>query len=805
MKNLIKREFTAIMTSNIGVFFALLFLVANSLILWVFEGNYNLLDAGYANLGRFFNLVAILFLFLIPALTMGSFSSEKKNRTMDLLRTRPVSDSNILQSKIISFCIYILILLLSVSVHFATIYVLGSPVGNIDIGVFLTSNFGLLLLAVVFINIGIFASGLSSNQIVAYIIALTLNIVVFWGGDFLGTLFSSGKIHSLVAQCGLKYHYNLFVLGLLNLKSLLVFVSYIVLIYLLTLLRLALIKEVIKKYTVRCLAALFVIGFAFLLMPDIRFDFTIDKRHSLNEYSKVTMKKIADEKKKVTINVYLDGELNFGFQKLRNALNDLLSDLNNYADHTLSVSYIDVSKLSIPRDEMPLYMADRQMPPITLNEIDRNGKVMQQLIYPYVEAICGSDTARISILKNIKGNTAEENLNVSIENLEYEIVDVLRLLVATESPNIAFIEGHGELPRPYVYDAEEALSKYYNVNRGQIGNDINELDNFRVVIIAGGNHKFSESEKYILDQYIMKGGRVLWLLDGAYVSYDDLKNQGESASMKNETGLDDLLFTYGVRIGGDLLQDARCISIPVHTGDLSQSVLTPWYYAPLLIPSPNHPVTKGVADVKAEFASSISVLNVAKSLQCDVLLTTSPYTKVVKVPEMIDLDVEKIQSQPNYFNDRFVPVAVSLDGSFNSAFVNRLVPDSLNTVGYKTKNTSASTRMIIASSSDIIRNELVGQGSDTQVLPMGYDRVTNFRYGNKEFIVNAVNWLSDENGVLQMKMNSRQLGLLDKTLISENRIWYAAINTIAPILFMLIIFGIIYVRRKFRYGKNKSN
>ncbi len=293
--------------------------------------------------------------------------------------------------------------------------------------------------------------------------------------------------------------------------------------------------------------------------------------------------------------------------------------------------------------------------------------------------------------------------------------------------------------------------------------------------------KYSETEKYIIDQYIMQGGKILWLVDGAYYSHQQLAGIGYSPSMKNDVNLDDILFNYGVRINPDLLQDKQCVSTHLVSDDKKQApAVVPSYFQPLLIPSPGHPVTKNIRDIKAGFASSIDVVNSSGEIQKQVLLTSSANAHLVKVPEPIDFDVERIQNQSGYFNQPFVPVAVSLEGKFGSAFINRPVPDSISNTRKERLAESKETKMIVVSSSDIISNGIQGQGSDSQIVPMGFDRVSQTQFGNRDFIVNAINWLADDDGIMTLRTKQQQMYILNKKAAYESRDKYTVLNIAFP-------------------------
>ncbi len=798
MKPLIRKELISIVCSGTGLIFAFVFLLACGAMLWFFEGNFNIPDAGYATLEKFIALSPILLIILIPALTMRSVAEEKKNGTFGLLLSRPLSMPAIWFSKWLAIFLFVGLVIISTVTYVYTLYILGSPIGNIDLQATIISYICLILLAGIFIAIGLFTSSLTSNQIVAFVSSLLLNFFVFYGFDLLSNLSSSGSLQTWIASCGLSHHFVQMQRGVVESSDIAVFIFYFVVAWVLSLF--VLVKKLSKRELIFAFVGfLFVVIFAVFL--NFRLDFTNDKRYTLSEYTKDLMMEVKESNvQKIKIDVFLEGNLNAGFQQLRNSTADLLSDLNIYAGHKFDVVFTDPSSLSLSRELLPEYMAKEGMPGILLNEVDRNGKVSQQLIYPYARIILGNDTLPVALLKNVAGKTAEENLNSSSENLEFQFVDALQLIMHNEEQDIAFIEGHGEVPRAYIYDAEEALAKYYYINRGQIENDLSVLDGFKAVIIAGPTQKFSETEKYIIDQYLMKGGRILWLLDGVYVSQEDLSEKGFSASIKNETNLDDLLFAYGVRIQPVLVQDSQCASILVNTGKDIQPVAIPWYYSPLLLPSPDNTITKGIAEVKSEFASSIDLLESSRNLDRQILLTTAAHSRIVRVPETIDFDVLKLQSDPDYFDTSFQTVAVSLDGVFSSAFTNRLIPDSVNTHGNETLKESKPARMVVIASSRIIRNDIIGQGENTQVLPMGFDRLSERLYGNRDFILNAVNWLVNDN-IIQIKSKSRQLNLLNKQAIYDNRNKYALVNTLLPILFIGVIILFVTLWRKRKYSK----
>lgn len=798
MKALVFKELKSIFCSSFGAFFSLAFLLIIGGLQWFFSGKYNVMDTGYADLGGFFALSPILLLVLIPALTMRSFSEERKGKTLDILMTRPVSMFHIYLSKYLAAFIFIFITLLPTCVYVYSLSQLANPIGNIDLNAIFASYLSLLLLVMVFIAIGLFGSALSKNQVVALITSVILSVFVYYGFDLLSGLFLAGKTQAAVSSLGLLHHYELMQKGVIRFKDLLVVVNNLALFVILALVVLGGSKS---RILARGLVLFVILNVGLYFIPNYRIDFTSDKRYTLSDYTINLLKGMKDEAP-LNINIYLSGELNYGFQRLQDATLNLLNDYNRYVNSSLDIKLKNVYQSESSASEIYEAMAERGMPGIILNEIDREGKASKKIIYPYAQISNGKDTLVVPLLKNVAGYTAEENINASIEGLEFEFTDAIRLLSQDASKSVAFIEGHNEISRTYVYDAEEVLSKYYTVNRGQIGNEINILDNFDAVIIAGPLSKYSETDKYILDQYIMSGGKILWLIDGAFYSHQDLAQLGHSASMKNDVNLDDMLFSYGVRINPDLIQDSQCISTYLMSDGGAQSAsVVPSYFQPLLIPSQNFSITKNIRDVKAGFASSIDIVNNSSAVIKHILLTTSANTHLVKVPDMIDFDIAKIQNNKDYFDQQFVPVAVSLEGVFTSVFQNREMPDSIKADNYKTKNTSEKTKMIVVSSSDIITNEIQGQGQSSQVLPMGYDRVSQQHFGNRDLIVNAVNWLTGDDALMQLRTKQQKLYVLNKKEAYENRNQYAILNIAFPVFFIVLVMGSIFLYRKRKYEK----
>ncbi len=467
MQALFKKEFNEIICSATGWCFAAVFAIVPGLFLWFFPGNFNLPDSGYADLGSLFQFISILLLVMLPAISMRAYADEKRLRTWDLLESRPVSLTAIFRAKFLSVWLFSAICMLPSLVSVVSVWQLGIPKGNLDLGQVGIGYFSLFLLSAVYSAIGLFASSQTKSAVAAFVLAAAINFTVFYGFNFLSGLFLSGASQVGISGIGLSEHFDETNKGILHLNSVLVFALYF---FIFAFLTVSLGKQGSfsgqrRFFPVVILVVLLILGNGFL--PDISKDFTSDKRYTLSDYSRQVLTDLEKSDKKFDINLYLEGDLNSSFLRLRKQIDHLLNEANRQSGYRFKINSVNPLQGGSV-EKVYQQMAGRGMRGIMLNETDRNGKVSRQLIFPYLEIIQGRDTLLVNVLKNIPGNTAEDNLKASAENLEYELMDALGVLNRKEARNIAFVEGHNELPRPYLYDAEEALAKYYSINRGEI-------------------------------------------------------------------------------------------------------------------------------------------------------------------------------------------------------------------------------------------------------------------------------------------------------------------------------------------------
>ncbi len=526
-------------------------------------------------------------------------------------------------------------------------------------------------------------------------------------------------------------------------------------------------------------------------MRPIRWDLTDDKHYSLSEASK-TLLRSTDAPIEVTL--LLDGDLNAGFRRLKKATEETIEEMGVYGK---------IQKTDRVADRVQTLADSIGLSPIIIHEREQNGKTAQTTVYPYALMRYKGRQAVVTLLKNTRGLSGEENLNASIEQLEFAFMEALHLIQQTRTPRIAILEGHNEPDEAHTYDLMSALSKYFQVDRGAIGVTDDglqvtghELDPYKAVLIISPQTAFSDIERFIIDQYIMRGGTVLWALDGVRFSEQVLQQEGFTPIVALDLGLTELLFRYGIRVNPALVQDIQCLSIPVNVStDPEQPNLQPmpWTFAPLLLTSEGSPVTRGLGQVMSTFVSPIDAVGGEDGIEKRILLATSTAGRVTATPGEVNLN--DMNPDLNTFQYQYIPIAVSLEGMFPSAYAHRMVPEGIET-DEPIRKISPRTRQVVIGSGSILLNEL----QKGQVLPMGYDRYSGMQFSNRDFAANAVLWLTDSEGLISLREKSVVLRLLNDKRAHDQRAQVQAISTISPIAVLALIGGVVAIIRRKRYA-----
>jgi gliding-associated putative ABC transporter substrate-binding component GldG len=516
-----------------------------------------------------------------------------------------------------------------------------------------------------------------------------------------------------------------------------------------------------------------------------RFDLTEDKRYTLSE---TTQNIISNIDEIIGIKVYLEGDFPAEFKRLQIETKLHLEELKN-RNKNIQFRFIN------PVDNSQK-LIEKGLEPSRL-QVEENGKLSEIVIFPFAEINYKNKTEYVSLLKDIFSNSQNQQLESSIQNLEYAFANAIHKVTTKKSKKIGVIRGKGTLEDIYLFDFIKKLGEYYytvpytlDSVAEQPQRTVNQLSSFDLTIIAKPTEKFTEKEKYALDQYIMQGGKTLWLLDNVQAELDSLMQTGETMAYPRDLGLTDLLFSYGVRINQDLVSDLYSSQITLATGNIGNKTQFNnfhWNYFPLVNSLNNHPINNNIIPVNFKFTNSIDTLknNISKT----VLLQSSPLSKVVGTPAIISLKSISQKPDPANFSNGNKPLAVLLEGTFKSAYNNRVKPFKLD--NYKENGTT--TKMIVISDGDLIANEIV----KGQAIELGVHKFTNQRFGNKEFLLNTVNYLLDDTGLINLRSKTVKIAFLNKQKAYEEAVKWQLINILFPLL-ILGVFGLTlnYFRKK---------
>ena len=819
MFTLFKKELASFFSSLIGYLTIIVFLVLTGLMLWVFKGDFNILDYGFAGMDGLFIIGPFLYLFLIPAITMRMFAEEKKNGTMELLLTKPLSEMTLIWAKFLAGFTLVFISLLPTLVCYFSVYALGDPVGNIDTGSVAGSYIGLLLLGAAFVAIGLFASSITNNQIVAFILAALMSAFMHLGFESIYRMGFLGNADLFVRSLGMSYHYESISRGVIDTRDVIYFASVIALFLLAT--RIVLQsrkwhgwhkkKDLRRSHWIELGAGILIVVFVNVISYYFftRLDLTSEKRYTLSKSTKNLLKKVDEP---VLYRVYLEGEFPADFKRLQNETKEMLNQFRAY-NKNIEYEFVNPNNFENQQERQVFYqkLAQKGIMPTQIQVNTGNG-VTTQVLIPAADVIYKGNETSIQLLQSQKYVDQSQLLNNSIQSLEYVLSNPIRALARGQKPTVAFLRGHGELELPNMADLITTLYDYYNLDTARMDGNINSLtsrsqdpndstefyfhNKYDLIIIAKPTKTFSDRDLFILDQYVMYGGKLLWLIDPLDADLDSLQQAGQAIATRFPLNIDEMLFTYGVRVNPDLVMDVRCRPIPMTVGmvgEQPQIQFQPWLYFPEIVPLSPHPIVRNLDLIKTDFVSSIDLID--NGIDKTVLLATSEYTRVKNAPAIYDLNEAKTEPDQRLFNHKNVPIAVLLEGKFQSMFRNRLTPEfmELPSMGYRAEGDS--TRMIVLSDGDIIKNRF--NYNDGTTYPLGYDFYTETMYANKELLLNCIDYLVGEEGSIASRSRNIKIRKLDVMKVKEDRMGYQLLNLLLPSgLIILAGIVIIIIRRK---------
>jgi ABC-2 type transport system permease protein len=529
-----------------------------------------------------------------------------------------------------------------------------------------------------------------------------------------------------------------------------------------------------------------------------RFDLTSEKRYTLSDDTKKLLENLDDV---VYVQVYLEGDFPAGFKRLRNETKEMLDEFRAYSNNNVEYEFINPSDNPNKEQQEEVY---KQLYKKGLQRFNLEDKTDQgtteRLIWPGAIVSYKGHQLPWQLLKIELGASSEGQLNNSVQALEYGFLACIRNLSTSIRPVIGIIDGHGELDTLSMEDISYSLADFYDVKRIAIDSQLDALKGVSAIIVAKPVTAFSKKDKFIIDQFIMKGGKALWLIDPLYTSPDSLRKNGGTLAVPYDLNLDDMLFKYGVRVNPDMIMDVQSSAIPVKTGmqgNEPKIELKPWIFSPLFMPSANHKIVKNLDMIKGDFCASIDTIAVP-NVKKTILLQSSKYSRNIVAPVRVDMRILNMELDETQFNVPYRNVAVLLEGEFESVYKNRITPQIAkdSAIGYK--DHSVKTKMIVISDGDMIRNSI--QYSSMKAYPLGYDKYTNHTFGNKKFILNCMNYLCDDEGLIAVRSRELTLRLLDKKKLKNEKLKWQLTNTILPLL-LILVYGIIHtMRRKRKYS-----
>lgn len=542
-------------------------------------------------------------------------------------------------------------------------------------------------------------------------------------------------------------------------------------------------------------------------------DLTADKKYSFAKESTAIIHGLEDN---LFIKVYLEGNFPAEFKKLQKATENLLKRFKVIASKNIDFEFINPNNVANDDEKLALFkqLVKLKLTPTDL-EINKNGKQVNQIIFPGAIIYYKNKQVTVNFLKQKAGESPGSNINTSIETLEYEFVSAIEHLTKNRLDKIAFLTGNGELDENQVYDITNSvlddnfnLSYFYKVDRfnikeftidsttmqANLSRQSALLNSYKAIVISKPTIPFNNLDKLLIDQYVMQGGKVLWIVDGVNANMDSLQNKsGAFIATKNALNIDDQLLKYGVRINANLIEDLRATKIPIITGysnNKPQQSYFSWPYSPLLVSDSKHTIAKGLDGIKCDFASSIDTIN--NNIRKTILLHSSKQSRLNPAPAKISLGILENPPSIESYNKEYLPIAVLLEGEFESVFKDKLVQKN-NKIQFIEK--SVNTKMIVVSDGDMIANNISSSGT---IFPLAYDPNIKYTYpGNKHFLINAIQYLCGDDGLSHLKVKELSLRMLDKEKIQKNKFIIQLINIALPIL-LLLLFALFFLKNKKR-------
>ncbi|MDN3677788.1 gliding motility-associated ABC transporter substrate-binding protein GldG [Flavobacterium paronense] len=530
-----------------------------------------------------------------------------------------------------------------------------------------------------------------------------------------------------------------------------------------------------------------------------RFDLTADKRYTLSQTS---LNIVADVKEPLYIDVFLEGNFPGEFKKLQTETQQLLEEFKSNNSNII-FQFVNPLEKEEEKDSIMQSFIQRGLTPVNVTVNDK-GQQTQEVVFPWAIATCGNRSVKVPLLKNMMGASTAEKVVSSVQHLEYAFANAINTVEKAKQRKVAVIQGNGELPDALMADFIKSVRDNYYIGPFTLDSvakspvaSLKYLKKYDLAIIAKPTEAFSDEEKQVLDQFVINGGKTLWLVDQVNMEMDSLYNQsGSNLAFPSDLNLNDMFFKYGIRIRPDLIFDLQNTPIALASGgqgSATQYTQYPWFYSPLIYPTfKNNPIVSNLDGIKFQFTSPIEPLN--NAIDKTILLQSSQYSRLVGTPVEVNLKMASERpDQKDFVGTGNYPVAVLLEGKFHSVYENRVLPFKDSTF----KTSGKEGKMIVISDGDVIRNQL---DKNFQPLELGYDKWTNNLYANKEFMMNCVNYLLDDNGLINIRSKEVNLPILDKEKVYATYTQSQVITVAVPLV-ILLLFGVAFTfLRKRKYS-----
>lgn len=530
-----------------------------------------------------------------------------------------------------------------------------------------------------------------------------------------------------------------------------------------------------------------------------RFDFTKEKRFTISKATKELLRSLQDN---VYFTIFLKGDLPAEYRKLQKAITEMLDEYNSYSGNRIEYDLVD--PFDQPNDSLrDVFMLELRQSGIQGRQIAEQSleESSRKIIFPGARVFYGDRRVPLNFLPNTSGESVEQAVNSAIAVLEYNLSNTIRKLTEAHPKRVMFIRGHDEFAPIQVMDMGIALrEQQYQVEFMDLPNHYFIPTDVDLIVIAGPRLPFEEKDKFKIDQYVMNGGKALWLIDPIHASLDSLlpPSKEMEVTYDYDLNLEDQLFTYGVRVNRDLIEDQDCNPIPLG------EEFRPWYLYPVYLPKGDHPVNKHLDRVMGMFSSSIDTIK-TPGVKKTILLSSSEKSRLAFHPVNINLGLTQLPDE--LFNKKRIPVAALLEGEFNSVFRNRVSDQFItktyrDSLGLEFRDKSVPTKMIVIGDADMIRNEVVWTGEAYQHIPLGrYRWLPGYVFANKDFILNCIDYLTDNHGLITTRNKEFKIRPLDREKVTENKFNWQMLNLLLPIVLVLVFGGVFTAVRRYRFSK----